>query len=127
MPDNLKLGKWNVRGLRYNNRCKIVKQWVNRLQSLLNVLCLRKLQIDEESVVFQLRTILPQGNFFMDVAKNGRVGVAVALPTGQVNLEQGYKGDGSLAWAKTSTSRDELFVASIYGDRRRQWRISLWN
>lgn len=39
----------------------------------------------------------------MDVVENGKVGVD----------------DGSLAWIKTITSRGELFISSICGDRRR--------
>lgn len=50
----------------------------------------------------------------------------MALPTGQVVLDQGCKGDGSLAWVKTRTIKGDLHVASMYGDRRRGKRIALW-
>lgn len=62
----------------------------------------------------------------LDVAENGRVSTMVALPTGQVVLGKVCKGDGSLAWVKTSMCKDELYVASLYDDRRRNKRIDLW-
>lgn len=62
----------------------------------------------------------------LDVAVNGRLGTAVALPTGQAVLEKGCKGVGSLAWVKTSMCKGELYVlASLYGDRRRPIRLAL--
>lgn len=69
----------------------------------------------------------PLGHSVLDVANNSRVGVAVALPAGQVVLDQGCKGDGSLAWVTTSTCRGDLLIASVYGDRNRRKRIALWN
>lgn len=63
----------------------------------------------------------------MDIAENGRMGAAVALPTGQAILERGCKDDGSLSQVKTNTYKGELYTASIYEDRRRPMRISLWN
>lgn len=54
--------------------------------------------------------------FFPDVVENGWVGIVVALPVGQVVLDQGYKGDGSLAWVKTTTSKGDLYVALVYDD-----------
>lgn len=83
--------------------------------------------MDKERASFQLNSLFPQGNFVLDVAANGRVGTAVALPMGQVALDHGCKGDGSLSWVKTSTTKGDLFVAFVYRDRRRSKRIQPWN
>lgn len=76
---------------------------MNSLRSPLNALCLQELQIDEVCASFQLGTIFPLGHFVLDVAENGRVGAVVGLPVGQHVLDQGCKGDGSVAWVKTIT------------------------
>lgn len=73
--------------------------------------------------MFQISTLFLQGHYVMDVVENGQVGMVIALPVGQVMLDQGCKGDGSLAWVKTATCQGDLSIASIYGDRRR--RIAL--
>lgn len=117
MSEDLNVGQWNVQGLKDNNRYRTVRRWVDGLHIPLQPLCLQELQKNEERALFQLGTIFPQGNFALDVAMNGRVGTVVALPTGQVVLDRGCKGDGSLAWVKTLTSKGELTIASIYGDR----------
>lgn len=46
---------------------------------------------------------------------NCRVGIAMALPVGQVVLDQGCKEDRSLVWVKTLTSKGELYIALVYG------------
>lgn len=97
------------------------------LHKPLNALCLQELQTTKEHAFFQLSTIFPKGHVIVDTAENGKVGSTVVLLEGQVVLDQGCKGDGYLAWVKTVTSQGELFVASIYGDRRRCKRVELWN
>lgn len=62
-----------------------------------------------------------------DVAMNGKVGMVVMLHESQLVLASDCKGDGSLAWIKTLTSKGELFVALVYGGRRRNKRVILWN
>lgn len=61
MNDDLNIGQWNVRGLRDNNRCHVVRRWVGGLQAPLNALCLQELQTDEERAMFQLGTVFPLG------------------------------------------------------------------
>lgn len=88
------------------------------LRTPLHALCLQELQMDKERAFFQLGILFPHGHLVMDVAKNKQVGVVVALPSSQAVLNQGFHGDGSLVWVKNIKSRGELYIASIYGERR---------
>lgn len=126
MNDDFKVSQWNVWGLRDINRCRTIRSWIGGLRTNLNVLCLRELQTDEVRATFQLGQVFPQGLFLLDIVENGRVGAALALPVGHPALEQGCKGDISLAWMKTQTCKGEIYVALIYGDRKRKKRVDLW-
>lgn len=70
---------------------------MNGLRYPLHALCLQELKNDVERATVQLGTVFPQGHFVLDTTVNGRVGIFVALPKGQVVLDQGSKGDGSLS------------------------------
>lgn len=93
----------------------------------LHALCLQELQTHKDRALIQLGVIFPQGNFALDVATSGKVGTALALPKGQVVLDHGCKGDGSLAQIKTQTSKGVLCIASIYGDKHMRNHILLWD
>lgn len=61
----------------------------------------------------------------MDTNDRERVRAIVALSTGQPMLNFGRKGDGSLAWVKTQTSKGELFIGLVYGSYKRPRRVAL--
>lgn len=100
---------------------------VRGLRAQLNALYLQELQTTKERVGFQLEQLFPQGHFVLDVVENGKVGMTIALPTGQLVIDQGCRGDNILAWVKTRSNKGELCIAFVYGDRRRQKHVALWN
>lgn len=76
--------------------------------------------------MLQLKNIFKDGQCFIDIDRENKVGVAIVLPTDQTVLEHGNKGDGSFVWIKTKTSR-EIYMDLVYAPNNRRQQCNLWN
>lgn len=77
-------------------------------------------------MMLQLKKIFKDGHYYIDTNVEGKVEVAIVLPSEQKVTEHRKKGDGSFMWVKTETNKGEIYVGSVYAPNNRRQRCNLW-
>lgn len=124
--ENIQVGSWNTRGFGDLHRCHILREWLRKRYSKLDILCLQELMTDEDTIKFQLNMMFPGGTIVLDSTENGRVNsMIVASPKLDIiGIEK--KRDSSMMWVTVSTPSGPMNFCSVYAPTKKESMIEFW-
>ncbi|KAL3689125.1 hypothetical protein R1sor_015434 [Riccia sorocarpa] len=118
---------WNVFGLGGKRRIEKVQSWLKCHGRDVGAVMLQELRIKEDLTDRRMTELGAKDNYVADFTLEGKAGAVLAILNNEWRiLDQGVKGDGTVAWAKLQMEDGIIGMASVHGPRTRTERTRVW-
>ncbi|KAL3679799.1 hypothetical protein R1sor_022755 [Riccia sorocarpa] len=125
--EELTIVSWNIHGLGHPNRVKAVQRWLGREAKRAKIIALQELKASQDVLDFNIRMVRPNSHTIVDYSASDRRGAALIIDRSLSLVDQGIRGDGTVAWARVNTPEGVIGFVSVYGPDSALEKIRLYD